>query len=106
MHRKRYKHFSSNKLKRQCFTKCYKDKGFEIIVFSTDRTLDIANWRKTVDKNNLSWQNVLDENGVEAKKYNINQFPTTFLLDAEGNIIKKNISPEELAQFLEENLKN
>lgn len=83
----------------------YKDKGFEIIGFSTDRTQDIANWRKTVDKNNLSWQNVLDENGVEAKKYNINQFPTTFLLDAEGNIIKKNISPEELEQFLEENLK-
>ena len=86
--------------------KKYKDKDFEIVGVSTDRTQDISNWRKVIENNDLVWKNILDENGVEAKKYNINQFPTTFLLDAEGKIIKKNISPEELEQFLEENLKN
>lgn len=83
----------------------YKFEGFEIIGFSTDRTQDIANWRKIVNKNNLSWQNVLDENGKEAKKYRIDKFPTTFLLDSEGLIIKKDLSYEELEKFLEENLK-
>ena len=84
----------------------YKVKGFEYIGISTDRSQDINNWKKVIEKNGLVWQNLLDENGLESKKYNINKFPTTFLLDSEGKIVKKDISPEELDKFLEENLKN
>ena len=91
----RYKELYSN----------YKDEGFEIIGLSTDRTQDIANWRKVIDKNNLTWKNVLDENGKEAKKYRIDKFPTTFLLDSDGTIVKKDLSYQELEEFLKENLK-
>ena len=83
----------------------YKNKGFEIISISTDRTRDIENWKKVIKEKELFWQQNLDENGIEAKKYNINKFPTNFLLDYEGKIIKKDISSEELEKFLEENLK-
>lgn len=82
----------------------YKGRGFEIIGISSDRTQDIANWKNTVEKYRLVWKNFHDKNKMETTKYNINSFPTTFLLNADGKIIKKNISPEELNVFLKENL--
>ena len=84
----------------------YKNKGFEIIAISSDWTQDISNWQKTIDKNDLVWQNFHDKNKKETKKYNINSFPTTFLLDFKGKIIKKNPSLKDLEAFLEDNLKN
>ena len=82
----------------------YKSKGFEIIGISTDRTQDIENWNKIIQDKKLNWIQLLDENGTESQKYNINKFPTTYLLDSEGKIIKKDISPEELEIFLQQNL--
>lgn len=84
----------------------YKNKGFEIVAISSDRIQDISNWKNTIDKNDIVWQNFYDNDKKETKKYNINSFPTTFLLDSDGKIIKKNISQEELKAFLEVNLKN
>jgi thiol-disulfide isomerase/thioredoxin len=83
----------------------YKEKGFEIIGVSTDRTKDIADWKKVIKEKDLNWVHFLDENGDESRQFNINAFPTTFLLNSEGIIIKKDISPEELDEFLEQNLK-
>jgi thiol-disulfide isomerase/thioredoxin len=83
----------------------YKEKGFEIIGVSTDRTKDIADWGKVIKEKDLDWIHLLDENGTESHQFNINAFPTTFLLNSEGIIIKKDISPEELDEFLEQNLK-
>lgn len=82
----------------------YKSKGFEIIAISTDKTKDISNWKKVINRMNLKWPQYLDENGVEAKKINITVFPTNFLLDNQGKVIQKNIHPEDLAVFLKENL--
>lgn len=82
----------------------YKDKGLEIIGISTDQTKNVDDWKKVIKEKDLPWIHFLDENGTESKKYNINAFPTTFLLDSEGIIIKKNISPEELESFVEKNL--
>lgn len=83
----------------------YKNKGLEIVGISTDATQAKDNWQKVIRNKQLDWQNFLDENGVESTKYDINKFPTTFLLDSDGIIIKKDLSPEELELFLEENLK-
>lgn len=83
----------------------YREKGFEYIGISTDKKQDVSNWIDTIEKKGLIWKNFLDENGKEAKENNINKFPTTFLIDFEGKIIKKDISSEELEIFLKENLK-
>lgn len=83
----------------------YKDRGFEIVAISTDREKDILYWKYTIEKRGLKWQNFRDKNKIETEKYSINSFPTTFLLDSEGKIIKKNISSEELENFLKEKLK-
>ena len=81
----------------------YKHTGFEMVNISTDRTRDIKKWEKVIQEKQLNWIHYLDENGVKAKYYNINKFPTNFLLDSTGKIIKKDISPEDLNIFLSEN---
>ena len=52
--------------------------------------------------NKLNWDQYLDLNGVQACKESINYFPTNFLLDQEGKIIRKNIALEELERILEQ----
>jgi len=51
------------------------------------------------------WPQYWDKDGLESKKLSITRFPTNFLLDNLGNIIKKDLSMPELAQFLKENIK-
>ncbi|SMC85947.1 TlpA family protein disulfide reductase [Chryseobacterium sp. YR221] len=83
----------------------YHHSGFEILNISTDRTKDKDNWKRVIKEKELIWDHFLDENGMKAKQYNINKFPTNFLLDVSGRIIKKDITPEELEIYLNENLK-
>lgn len=79
-----------------------KSKGFEIIGISVDEKEAI--WQKSIQKYNLNWLQYLDSNKIITQKLNITGFPTNFLLDNDGKIIKKNISPEDLDIFLQNNL--
>lgn len=79
-----------------------KSKGFEIIGISIDR--DNTYWQKTIQKHNLNWLQYLDSNEIITEKLNVTGFPTNYLLDHDGKIIKKNISPEDLEIFLQKNL--
>jgi thiol-disulfide isomerase/thioredoxin len=81
-----------------------KSRRFEIIGISVDRKEDEANWQKTIQKYNLDWLQYLDRNEIITQKLNITSFPTNFLLDNDGKIIKKNISPDDLDIFLQKNL--
>ena len=72
---------------------------------SGDRLQDIDKWKKMIKSKELNWQQYIDIEGNESEKYSITAFPSTFLLDSEGKIIKKDISPKELEKFMEENLK-
>lgn len=82
----------------------YNSQGFELVSISVDRTHSIGKWKEAIDKHQLPWPNFLDENGLESSKEKITSFPTTFLLDKNGTVIKKNISTEDLAKFLETEL--
>ncbi|MDQ2721557.1 MAG: hypothetical protein M3Z26_17605 [Bacteroidota bacterium] len=44
-------------------------------------------------------------NGFEADKLSIDAFPANFLLNEKGEIIAKNIEPDELKKLLEEKIK-
>lgn len=79
-------------------------KGFEIIGISTDKTKFVDDWKEVIATNELPWPQYLDLNGVEAHKYNIHLFPTTFLLNQAGEIVETNLSPIELKDFLARNL--
>lgn len=85
--------------------KDYKVAGFEIVGISVDKKNDFKKWEKVMKENGLNWTNYWDEDGVLSKKLSINSFPTNFLLNRKGEIIKKNISPEELQNLLEQHLK-
>lgn len=78
----------------------YKENGLEILSISTDRSKDLSNWKNQIEKNKMNWIQLLDENGVESRKNNIIKFPTNFLLDEHGKIVKRDISKVELLTIL------
>jgi peroxiredoxin len=83
----------------------YSEKGFEIISITGDRP-DMLNYlSKLREKYEFPWPEYLDENRkIVESEFSVAIFPTNFLLDNEGRIIRKNLSPTELESFLHENL--
>jgi thiol-disulfide isomerase/thioredoxin len=76
----------------------YHDKGLEIIGVSLDgntrQTDPKAVWIKAIEDDKLTWHQVSNLNyfnGPIAKMYNIQSIPSSFILDAEGKIIAKNL---------------
>lgn len=82
----------------------FNSSGFEVMGISVDKSERIQDWKEVIEKKELSWIHYLDENGMEATKDKITFFPTTFLLNEKGEVIRKNITPDELEVFLEKNL--
>ena len=83
----------------------YRYAGFEVMGISVDKKEDFNKWTTTIKKEDLKWSNYLDENGVNSASLAVNYFPLNCLLNSKGEIIKKNISIEELKSLLEKNLK-
>ncbi len=79
----------------------YNSNQLKIISISTDKTKHINNWYNVMKEHNITWLNLLDENGTKASAFGVNSFPTNYLLDKDGIIIKKNISLIELEELLE-----
>jgi len=79
-----------------------KSKGFEIIGISVDSKE--ADWQKIIQKLDLNWLQYLDSKAIITREIKILGFPSNYLLDNDGKIIKVNISPEDLESFLHKNL--
>lgn len=83
----------------------YREKGFTIVGISIDKQADTTAWRKVIRDKELTWSQYLDLAGkLTTNDLSIQLFPTNFLLDEHGVIIKKNIRPEELSKFLSEKI--
>ncbi|MCO4293734.1 AhpC/TSA family protein [Solitalea sp. MAHUQ-68] len=81
----------------------YHAKGFNILGVSLDR--DEKKWKDAIAADNLTWNHVSDLKYWQseyAAMYGVQAIPATFLLDANGKIIAKNLRGEELAKKLEE----
>ncbi|MEI7595358.1 MAG: TlpA disulfide reductase family protein [Bacteroidota bacterium] len=81
----------------------FKDKGFEIIGVSLDRSKDA--WVNAIKADNLTWKHISDLKywqSVAAKEYGVEGIPFTVLLDKEGKIIAKSLRGEALRMKLEE----
>lgn len=79
----------------------YKDKGFEILGVSLDRSR--APWEKAIEKDGLTWLHVSALNyfnGPAAKTYGVNAIPHTVLIDPDGKIVAKNLRGKSLADKL------
>ncbi|MDO6597373.1 TlpA disulfide reductase family protein [Oceanihabitans sp. 2_MG-2023] len=76
----------------------YHNKGLEIIGVSLDGTPQQKDakqaWIDAIEKDNLNWHHVSNLqyfNDPIAKEFNINAIPATFIIDAEGKIVAKNL---------------
>lgn len=89
------------------FLEKYSDKLEVLGVNSGDKKERIIDF---TTKNNYAWQQIMDVRDSDTDnfvlKYNVNAFPTKFILDPEGKIVKKFVgSGEEAFELLEELLK-
>ncbi|MNE44449.1 Thiol-disulfide oxidoreductase ResA [compost metagenome] len=81
----------------------YHAKGFNVLGVSLD--LNIPAWKKAIADDKLPWDHVSDLKGWGsdyATLYGVQSVPTTFLLDANGKIVGRNLRGEELANKLEQ----
>ena len=73
----------------------YKDKGFEIVGVAQEHspTRDESRklWTDAIEKDGLTWLQVLDNENIKqfdaVSSYGVTAFPTKILLDRDGNII-------------------
>ena len=80
----------------------YADHGFEIYGISIDTSMQ--DWLHSVESDGLPWVNVADfDKGKDhlEHKFLLEQIPTTYLLNAEGKVIAKDVGGDELEQHLE-----
>jgi len=85
----------------------YKDKGFDIIGVSLDRTKEA--WVGAIEQDGLTWVQVSDLayfNSAAATLYQIEAIPATYLLDPEGKIIGKDLRGPSLENKLAEIFNN
>ena len=89
--------------------KKYHDKGLEIIGVSLDGNLrqtdPKAAWVKAIADDNLTWPQISNLNYFNdqiAKMYNISSIPSSFILDAEGKIVAKNLRGAALEEKIAE----
>lgn len=81
----------------------YGPKGLEIYQVCIDN--DKSPWVLAVQNQKLPWINVIDTRGNASsavKSYNITQVPTSFLIDASGNINSRNTTGAELKRRVAE----
>lgn len=84
--------------------KKFNKKGFEIVAISIDKKEAVSKYKELIEKNGYAWPQILDLNGTKTKTIDINSFPSSFLLDSRGVIVKTNVNPEILNSYLEDNL--
>lgn len=81
----------------------YKDKGFEILGVSLDRSKDA--WVKAIEKDGLTWPHISDLKfwqSAAAKTYGVSAIPYTVLVGPDGKVIAQNLRGASLERKLEE----
>jgi peroxiredoxin len=81
----------------------YHEKGLNIIGVSLDK--DEAKWKEAIAKDGLTWTHISNLKFWEdpiAEKYNVKAIPATFIVDANGIIIAKDLRGAELDTKLKE----
>ncbi len=83
----------------------YHDKGLEIIGVSLDRPGQKDMWLKAIKDDKLTWHQVSNLNYFNdpvAQLYQIQAIPATYILDAEGKIVAKNLRGQALEDKIAE----
>lgn len=78
-------------------------KGLNIISVSLD--FDATKWKGAIVNDKLSWTQVSNLKEMKdpiAIQYGVTQIPTTFVLDANGKIVAKDLYGEDLKEKIKE----
>ena len=92
---------NNNELK-ELYKKYKKSKYIGMLGVSFD--VDKKEWKDAIKRDTLDWEQVCDFSGLNseiAKQYTIKQIPANILLSADGKILAKNLSGEELKKKIE-----
>ena len=86
--------------------KLYKDKGFDVVAVSLDRTEEAA--KEYVKANGIQWATIFPANEDDrywnmplVRYYGITGIPTAILLDQKGNVVHMNARGPDLKAELE-----
>lgn len=93
---------SANKGMAKVYSK-FKDKGFEIFSVSLDDNMRA--WEKAVEKDKITWLQVNDSGGWQAKtaaQWNIFALPTTFLVGKDGKLLAMDLTDKQLEKTLKD----
>jgi len=83
----------------------FHEKGLNIIGVSLDQPNDGAKWKQAIEQDKLTWPQISNLKGWQdpiAQKYNVKSIPATFILDASGKIVAKDLRGEELKAKVKE----
>jgi thiol-disulfide isomerase/thioredoxin len=86
--------------------KKYNADGFEIFGVSLDES--VHDWKKAIEKDKISWTQVIDPRGQFAKSaidWNVNALPTSYLINKNGDVVGIGLEGKELEKALEKLLK-
>lgn len=76
--------------------------GLEVISVSLDSKK--APWLQALKEDHVAWVQLIDEAGFEQSKvreaYKVEQVPTVYLIDPDGNILLKNPDTEEIYEAI------
>lgn len=81
----------------------FKDKGFEIVGVSLDRTAE--DWKKGISDLGITWPQMSDVKYWDcegAKLYGVNAIPATVLIDKDGTILERDLRGSKLSARLAE----
>jgi thiol-disulfide isomerase/thioredoxin len=85
----------------------FKDKGFEVVGISLDRSADRGKLESFIKEKNMPWPQAYDGQGWEntiAKKYGITSIPATFLIGKDGKIVETNLRGKDLRTAITKHL--
>jgi peroxiredoxin len=81
----------------------FHSKGLNIVGVSLDK--DAAKWKEAISKDKLTWIQVSHLKFWEepiAIQYNVQSIPATFILDASGKVVAKDLRGDELRAKINE----
>ena len=79
----------------------YNKNGFEIVSVSIDS--DSHHWEQASEEHDLPWIDVGEMSGWDgetATTYGVQFVPKSYLIDREGNILQKDLNPDDLEEYL------
>lgn len=81
----------------------FHSKGLNIVGVSLDK--DAAKWKEAIAKDKLNWVHVSNLKFWQepiAAQYKVESIPATFILDASGNVVARDLRGEELKAKIKE----